>query len=270
MASAPGKINSASGVAKARAFRHQCAVRAWKIFALAALLAGSALVAAALWTRAFPIAAVDFTLSAAQVSARMSAFLERMGARPGEARSTVTFGESSDEKNFVELEYGTRRLEQLERAGLAVWYWTGRWFRPGVNEEHRVWLSPRGELVGYWRTVDDAEKIPSLSADAARARATDFLRRKVGRHPADRLVYGGESFERRPNRVDYTFTWERPDLRLADAPYELTVTIQGDTVGGYGEGLTVPDWWDRKFARLRQVNELCERVAGFGVTLRNV
>lgn len=265
MASAPGKINSASGVAEGGTFRHQCAVRAWKSLALAALVAGSALVAAALWTRAFPIAAVDFALSSTQVSARMAAFLEEMGARPGEAWSAVTFGESSDEKNFIELEYGTRRLEQLERAGLAVWYWTGRWFRPGVNEEHSVWLNPRGDLVGYWRTVDDAEKIPSLSQNAARTLATDFLRARVGHHPSGRLTSVGESFERRPNRVDYTFTWERPDLRLADAPYELTVTIQGNVVGGYGEGLTVPEWWTRKFARQRQVNELCEQVAGFGL-----
>ncbi len=240
-------------------------MRAPKTAFLVILIVASILVAASLWKRAFPIAAVDFALSQTEVRARMDAFLESVGAHPRGDDSVVTFGESSEDKNFVELEYGARRLEELGRSGLAVWYWAGRWFRPERLEESGVWLSPRGDLVGYWRTIDDAEKIPSLAPAPARALAERFLREHAAQHPAGRLEFTGDSFERRPNRVDYTFTWERRDLRLGAAPYELTVTVQGDTVGGYGEGLTVPDWWRRKFARQRQVNELCEQIATYAL-----
>src|SRR5260370_16936061 len=58
-----------------------------------------------------------------------------------------------------------------------------------------------------------------------------------------------------PNRLDWTFTWEKSGFRAKDAPYRLQVTLQGDKVGGSGEFLRVPKAWERSYERLRSGND---------------
>jgi membrane protease YdiL (CAAX protease family) len=69
----------------------------------------------------------------------------------------------------------------------------------------------------------------------------------------------------RPNRRDWSFTWERRGFKAParpdGAPYRLRVTLQGAEVGGAEEFLKVPEAWQRDFQRLRSSNELYENIA---------
>ncbi len=57
--------------------------------------------------------------------------------------------------------------------------------------------------------------------------------------------------EERPQRQDRSFTWDQENLRVGDAPYRLYVTVHGDRIGTYGEGLKVPEQWTRDYERKR-------------------
>ena len=65
----------------------------------------------------------------------------------------------------------------------------------------------------------------------------------------------------RPNRVDWSFTWERKGFRAKEAPYRLEVGLQGDRIGGTQEFLQVPEAWTRDYQRLRSTNIFYNQIA---------
>ncbi len=236
----------------------------WRL-AVAVLLAALSIgVAWELRKAAFPVVGADFAIGRDDVSKRMAEVLGGLGYEVKGSRRAVSFGESTAEMNYVELVAGTERLEALGGEGLSIWYWVGRWFQPGEWEETTVWLNPRGELTGLWRTLEEEHELPSASRAGALALAEEFLAEWVTQHPQMGLELVSESANRLENRVDWSFTWEREALRVGEAPFQLTVTVQGNEIGGYGEGLEIPEGWTREFERKREVNELCETVAGYG------
>jgi hypothetical protein len=227
-------------------------------------------IAARLWDVAFPVAAVPFPLTRGEVQTQMQDFLGSMGAPVGEYRSAISFGESTETKNFIEREYGPDRLAKAARDGVDIWYWMGRWFKPEQHEEYQAWTDQEGNIVGYSHIIEEERKLPTLSEAQARALAEAFLQGHITRHPMAALRYLETGTEKKPHRTDYTFTWEQDSLRMGDAPYQLDVTVQGNEIGSYGEYLKVPEWWTVQYDRQRAVNDLCYRIAsfaGFGIVL---
>ncbi len=232
--------------------------------ALLAILALLCLLASAwMWRRAFPIAGVDFKLSREASRLRLEQIIEKLGHPLAGYRSAITFSEDDDTKRFLELEYGVPALEHRTREGLNIWYWTARWFRPMQHEEFSAWLDPQGWLVGYTHTIEEERALPSLEAGAARALAEDFLRKFADHHAFERLAFLEENHEQEAHRLDWTFTWERPDLRLGAARYRLFVTVQGNEIGAYSEALDVPESWTRSFAEKRESNDLFQSLANY-------
>src|SRR2546430_16110520 len=66
---------------------------------------------------------------------------------------------------------------------------------------------------------------------------------------------------KRPNRLDWEFTWEKHGFRAKDAPYRLQVALQGDKVGGSEEVLHVPEAWQRSYQQLRASNLFYNQIA---------
>jgi hypothetical protein len=218
-------------------------------------------IAARYWSVAFPVAAVPFPLTRAEVRTRMEDFLGMMGAPVAEYRSAILFEESTATKNFIERQYGPARLSEAARSGMEIWYWEGRWFKPEQHEEYRAWTDQAGSIVGYWHIIEEERALPTLTEAQARSLAEDFLRLHVPRHPLAALHYLETASEQKPHRKDYTFTWEQDSLRMGDAPYHLDVMVQGNQIGSYGEYLKVPEWWTVQYGRQRAVNDLCYRLA---------
>ncbi len=239
-------------------------MRKWQLALVGILAVLSVVVAWELRTAAFPVVGAEFSLSREEVPSRMVSVMDGLGYELRGSRRAVSFGESTGELNYVELVAGAERLEELGEQGLVIWYWVGRWFWPGEWEETSIWLSPGGELTGLWRTLEEERELPSLERAEALEVAGNFLKERVTQHPMAGLELVSESSEQLENRVDWTFTWEREGLRVGEAPFQLTVTVQGNEVGGYGEGLVIPEGWTREFERKREVNELCSMLAGFG------
>lgn len=220
-------------------------------------------IAARYWSVAFPVAAVPFPSTRGEVRAAMEKLLGAMGAPLDGYRDAVRFEEGTETKNFIERRYGPARLAEAARDGINIWYWTGRWFKPGQHEEYRAWTDQAGAIVGYSHIIEEERPLPTLPEAQARLLAEDFLRREIPRHPLASLRYLETATDRKPSRTDYTFVWEQDSLRLGDAPYHLDVTVQGNQIGAYGEYLKAPEWWTVQYERQRAVNEICYRVAAF-------
>src|SRR5262249_27256399 len=90
----------------------------------------------------------------------------------------------------------------------------------------------------------------------AQTAAQDFLSGKLGLNLTEWDFLSEESnSNKKLNRLDWSFTWEKRGFRANDAPYRLSVTVQGDKIGGTSQFLQVPEAWKRSFARLRSGND---------------
>jgi len=235
-------------------------VRVLLLWLLAALLGAS--LAYRYFFRAFPEAAVDFKVSRGAALERARTFAATQGLSLQGYQSAVVFDVSDNTKTYLEREVGLAQANRLMSSEVSVWYWEVRFFRPRQKEEIRVRVDPQGRVVGYEHILEEAA--PGVRLDRAEAfrRAAQFLTQTLQTNLAAYALLPEEANSvARPNRTDWTFTWERTGFRVKDAPYRLLVTIAGDRAGGYLEYLKVPDAWQRGYERLRSSNNFIETIA---------
>lgn len=204
---------------------------------------------------AFPEASVDFRISRPAALEMARVFLTVQGQKPAGYESSIVFRVDDNAKTYLEREVGLKQANRLMASEVSVWYWDARLFRPQQKEEFRVRVSPAGRVAGYTHVLEEARAGARLERDAARAAAEAFLRTRYAVDLAafDFLPEETNATER-PERRDWSFSWERRGFRAKDAPYRLRVTVQGADVGGCEEFLKVPEAWTRDFQRIRSSN----------------
>jgi membrane protease YdiL (CAAX protease family) len=212
--------------------------------------------------RAFPEASVNFRVTRAQALDRARQFVASQGGDLTGMRSTIVFDLDDNAKTYLEREVGLQRANQLMATDVSTWYWSVRFFRPLQLEEFKVRVDPGGRIVHYEHAIKEDAPGAQLDRAAALSAAQSFAQNALGQDLAsyDFLPAEANSTER-PNRRDWSFTWERRGFRAKDAPYRMSVSLEGDRLGEYTEFLKVPEVWQRGYERLRSSNDFIETVA---------
>jgi membrane protease YdiL (CAAX protease family) len=212
--------------------------------------------------RAFPEASVDFQISRAEAQTRAKQFVEGLGENLNGYQSTIVFGVDENAKTYLERELGLQQANRLLSRQLNMWYWEVRFFRPEQEEEYQVRVSPAGKVVGYNHRVEEARGANSLDREAALSKAEEFLHSKLGEDLNNWEFLPEEANSKtRPNRVDWSFTWERKGFKAKEAPYRLQVGLAGDHVANAEEYLKVPEAWSRSYQKLRSTNNFYNEIA---------
>ncbi len=234
--------------------------RALLLWVLAGII--GALVGYKYYFQAFPEAAVNLQVSREEAVQRAQQFVAGMGENISDYQSAIVFTVDEEAKTYLEREVGLQQTNQLLSSQLHIWYWEARFFKPLREEEFFVRVSPTGQIVGYDHILAESSAGVSLDREAALAGATQFASGKLGINFADwGLLTDEVSSTQRPNRLDWSFTWEKRGFRAKDAPYRLEVGLQGDRIGDSKELLKVPEAWKRDYAQLRARNNFLTSVA---------
>ncbi len=206
--------------------------------------------------QAFPEASVNFQVSREEALARARKFVTGLGENTSGYKSSIIFDVDDDAKVYLERQLSLREANRLMSSELNIWYWDVRFFKPLQEEEFRVRVSPSGQIVGYNHKIEEARAAASLERAAAQSAAQNFLSAKLGMDLRGWDVLPEEANStKKPNRVDWTFTWEKHGFRAKDAPFRLLVTVHGDRFGGSEEFLKVPEAWQRSYRRMRSGND---------------
>jgi membrane protease YdiL (CAAX protease family) len=206
--------------------------------------------------RAFPEASVDFRVTRGEALKLAEDFVGGLGDNVRGYRSAIVFDLDENAKTYLERQLGLKQANQMMSSELNIWYWDVRFFRPQQEEEFLVRVSPAGKVVGYTHKIEEARAGATLERTAAQAKAQDFLVGKFGLSAGDWDFLPEEANStKRPNRTDWSFTWEKHGFRAKDASYRLQVGLQGERIGGGQEFLQVPEAWERSFRRLRSGND---------------
>ena len=211
--------------------------------------------------RAFPEASVNFKVSRGEVLARAKEFLASEGQDAASYQSAIVFDVDDNAKTYLERETGLEQANRLMSSELNIWYWDVRFFKPLQEEEFHVRVSPAGQVVGYEHHVEEARTGATLDRAAAQYDAENFLESKLEIKSGWDLLPEEINSVKRPNRLDWSFTWEKHGFRAKDAPYRLNVVVQGDQIGNSEEYLKLPEAWERSYKQLRSTNLLYNQIA---------
>jgi len=211
---------------------------------------------------AFPEASVNFKVTRGEALARAKSFVESLGQNVDDYRSVIVFGVNDNAKTYLEREVGLKEANRMMSSEVNVWNWDVRFFRAKQEEEFRVGVSPQGNITGYQHKLPEARAGGQPSREAAEKTAQEFLVGRLGK-PANDWDFLSEeaNSEKKPNRADWSFTWEKHGFRAKDAPERLQISLQGDEIGGASETLKVPEQWERDYAHLRSTNVFYNQVA---------
>jgi hypothetical protein len=236
------------------------------VFAVAVLAVS---LAAFLFPRALPIVALEQTLTRETALARADSFLRAHALAPAGARMAVQFGGDDSLRTFIELAGGGHdSLNALVRGrDVAPYAWAVRAFVPGNPREARVDLAPDGRIIGFERTLAEADTLPALAVDSARRLAELVLGGWIHADRTDRWTLVSSSFEtqKTSGRVDRTFTFERTDRRVSGAPIRAEVVIAGDTPSEVRPFVEIPQSFQRRYGEMRSWNQLLSLLASLGI-----
>jgi len=211
--------------------------------------------------RAFPEASVNFKVSRGEALARAKEFVANEGQNVASYQSAIVFDVDDNAKTYLERETGLEKANRLMSTELNIWYWDVRFFKPQQEEEFHVRVSPAGQVEGYEHHVEEGRAGATLERAAAQYNAENFLESKLDIKSGWDLLPEEINSVKRPNRLDWSFTWEKHGFRAKDAPYRLNVVVQGDQIGNSEEYLKVPEAWERSYKQLRSTNLLYNQIA---------
>jgi membrane protease YdiL (CAAX protease family) len=212
--------------------------------------------------RAFPEASVDFKVSRTEALGRARQFLSSVGQDVSGYQSAIVFDVDDNAKTYLEREVGLQQANRLMSGELNIWYWRVRFFKPQQEEEFYVRVSPGGQIVGYNHQIEEARAGGSPDQAEAEKEAENFLSSKMGVDLSQwKFLPEEENSSTKPNRLDWSFTWEKRDFRAKDAPYRLRATLHGSEPGDAEEFLQVPEAWQRSYEHLRSTNTFLNTIA---------
>ncbi len=172
-------------------------------------------------------------------------FLRRKGVNVGQYRVAVGFSKTINEDDHEAayiLEHADREtLYRLWLEHLPFAFWVVRFFRPLEREEWFVAIRPDGRLIGHWHRIPEEAKGLKLTKADAQKQVETYLR-ELGVDPLAWKLIEVDSYER-PNRRDWSFTYEHKTFRVAEAKLRMSVSVQGDEAHGYNVWLQVPENW---------------------------
>ena len=235
---------------------------------LATIVVGTA-IGAALFSRAFPEASIDFRVTREEARGVAAKALAARGFDVEGRRALGIFDHDDLAKVFLERELGLAKASPLFGSEVPVWRWSFRFVRPLEKGELRAFVAPSGELISFRRILPEEAAAPDAGPEKARAMAEETLRSHRGLDPAElKLVEATE--EKRPRRVDRAYVWESRTRSWNGASMRYLVEVQGDRVGRSTVWLEVPEAWRQAYGTLRSKNGAAGAVATFGLVLTAV
>lgn len=205
------------------------------------------------FSRAFPEASLTLRVNRADSLTIAQDFLSSRGISTGGYRHVAIFTYDDDSKTYLERTQGLAAMNRLTRGPIHLWRWSHRWFKPQQKEEFRVDVDTQGQVVGFDHEIADAAPGPSLNSGQARQIAQQFLQTTMHRDLSG-LEFLDIQSEKRPARVDYSFTWKQKNINLGSGSYRIAVDVDGNQVSGYTEFVKIPDQFLRDYQGLRSRN----------------
>jgi hypothetical protein len=226
----------------------------WSIFVLASI--GATFFSIHYFSRAFPIVNLDIRMSRAQALESSATLAKQHNLGPSTFKQAALFSTDSTVQTYVELEAGGAKAynEMVTGHLYAPYTWQVRHFQPGETNELVTAFKPDGIPYGFVEKIAEntpgSALNPEQAEEIARKEATATWRINFNEYTRVEI-----SKEARPNgRIDHTFVYERPDVRVGKATYRLRLVVSGDKLTTLAHFVKVPEEFIHHYQEMRSAN----------------
>ncbi len=204
-------------------------------------------------------AALDFKVTRTQSLKIAEDYLKSCGYDLKGYRSAVVFDSDSDQAEFVEKTLGLAKANQLYKKDVRIWYWHCRWFKELQKEEFTCDIAPDGTVIGYNHDIKEEETRPTISQDSARVLAEQAFSKFPGLSLTEYHLNESHN-DKRPNRMDYNFTYEKNNFKIGEGTLRVWVGVQGDKLDGYGQFVHIPETFTLQQEKISAYRSLLEEI----------
>ena len=215
------------------------------------------------YDKAFPQASLDMKISKDDAQRVAQKFLEEQGFEVGDFRKAQVFDADDLAAIYLQKTLGMERANQVIRSDVPVWFWMGRFFKPLQKEEFKVFVDPKGDILGFQRALEEEKSGANLEQIQAQGKAEDFLKGRINLSEYEKVE---ASSEKRKERTDHTFVWKKTNYNVLEGELRLRVVVQGDEVGGFRQFFKVPEKFQRDFEKEQSTGGLLS-IISFAVSL---
>lgn len=233
----------------------------WIIFTLFTICCS--IFALKFFSKAFPIANLDLQMDRQQALGSARELIEKSQLVPEGFRQAASFVTDYRVQNYVELEVGgSDAFNKMLREGLYSPYtWQVRHFKEGETREALLRFTPTGQPYGFRVKLPEDLAGAALLSDSARAIAEGTAQNNWQIH-LNKYELVETSQEVRPSgRVDHTFVYERPDVRIKEGRYRLSLVVGGDQLTELTHFIKIPEAFSRQYEEMRSANNTISSIA---------
>ncbi|MBX7258353.1 MAG: CPBP family intramembrane metalloprotease [Candidatus Hydrogenedentes bacterium] len=212
--------------------------------------------------RVDPAAAVPVKLTRGDAVAQARAYLAERGIDVSSYKSAAGFYSNRSTRDFLEKSLPADKASRLMRDEVATWYWYVRFVVPEQEEELQVSLWPDGRICYFGHHIPEAREGATLSETEAQTRAEAFLGTLSHIDQGEYEIID-HTQQTLPKRSQFSFTWQKRDFDLSGAKYRIYVTVSGDAVTNFSEGLYIAENTQRAAAQHTSRRQLLSTTAAW-------
>lgn len=233
----------------------------WIVFVVLSIISG--IIAIQFFSDAFPIVSLEIQMDRETALNDAQILAENNKWGPIDFEIAASFGVNSTVQNFVELEAGgVEAFKQMLKGELYSPYtWKVRLFKENETNEAMIRFTPEGQFYGFYEKLSEETPGAALSADSALTIARQIAEQKW-ELKLNEYELAEQSQEVRPSeRIDHTFTFERPDQTIGEGRYRLKLVLSGDELSEMTHLVKVPEAFEKRFEEMRSANDTIATVA---------
>jgi hypothetical protein len=211
---------------------------------------------------AFPMLDLELTMDRESAIEKAAELNEKFDLSPEGYKDAAFFLSDGMTMIYVQLEGGgiDSCRKMMADTLFSLYFWRVRHFKENEIKEASYLFSPTGEVVGFYQKIPEDDPGAALSSDSALAIAERSCKDWNVDLTQWELVESSE--EVRPSeRVDHFFVYERPGIKVGEAPYRLDLTVRGDMLAEVDYSVKVPEAFKRRYQEMRSANELIANFA---------
>ncbi|MDZ7292926.1 MAG: CPBP family intramembrane metalloprotease [candidate division KSB1 bacterium] len=225
--------------------------------ALTLLSIGAVLFAFKYFPEAFPIVTLDLQMDRQNALIAAQQLAQKYNWQPVGFKQAASFRLDQEAQNFVELEAGGNEAfrRMLGEKLYSPYTWNVRHFKEGETHEVLIRFTPRGDPYGFVQKLPEKEAGAALAADSARVIA-EAAASQDWQIDLSQYQLAEKSQETRPGgRIDHTFVYERPEVKIGEGRYRLRLVVGGDRLTELTHFIKIPEAFSRRYEEMRSANE---------------
>ncbi len=226
----------------------------WLVLSLVSI--GAIIFTYRFFPEAFPIVSLDLQMDRQNALDAARQLATQYNWKPEGFEQAASFKLDQETQNFVELEAGGKATfrQMLQENLYSPYTWNVRHFKEGETHEALVRFTPKGEPYGFVQKLPEKDSGAALAADSARAIAESAA--KDWQIDLSQYQLAEQSQETRPGgRIDHTFVYERPDVRIGEGRYRLRLVAGGDRLTELEHFIKIPEAFSRRYQEMRSAND---------------